>query len=165
MRSLLFLIVFAAIAGCATNLQRAISPGMPANEVSARAGKPIAEGRLPGNEAYWDYTREPYGYYRVIFGPDERVRELRDLHTEQNFLNLQPGMTPLQVVALIGVAPDYLKQAYANDTSSWTYRYRDVGIAKLLYVIFGSDDRVLWHSWEWDPSVYSKGGGRKSNGR
>jgi outer membrane protein assembly factor BamE (lipoprotein component of BamABCDE complex) len=161
-RPLCVLIVCAAIAACATvDVERAATPGMPASEVSARLGKPIAEGRLPGNEAYWDYTREPYGYYRVIFGPDERVREVRNLHTEQNFRNLQPGMTPAQVAALIGVPPDYLKEAFANGTKSWTYRYDDQGITKLLHVIFDSSDRLLWYYWEWDPSIYSK----KSNGR
>lgn len=155
----------AAVAGCATNLERAVTPGLPASEVGARLGKPIAEGRLPGNEAYWDYTREPYGYYRVIFGPDERVREVRNLHTEQNFRNLQPGMTPAQVAALIGVPPDYLKQEYANGTRSWTYRYPDSGIAKVLHVIFDSGDRLLWYYWEWDRSIYSKGDGGMSVGR
>jgi outer membrane protein assembly factor BamE (lipoprotein component of BamABCDE complex) len=166
-KSLLVLIVCAAIAGCATvDVEHAVTPGMPASEVSARLGKPIAEGRLPGNETYWDYTREPNGYYRVIFGPDERVREVRNLHTEENFRNLKPGMTPSEVTALIGVPPDYLKQTYANGTKSWTYRYRDVGIAKLLHVIFGPDDRLLWYYWEWDPSVYSKGDSvGKSGGR
>src|SRR3981189_1211436 len=97
-RPLCVLIVCAAIAACATmDIERAVAPGMPASEVSARLGKPIAEGRLPGNETYWDYTREPNGYYRVIFGPDERVREVRNLHTEENFRNLKPGMTPSEV--------------------------------------------------------------------
>lgn len=155
MKSPLFLVVCAAIAGCATNVPRAVSPGMSANEVSARVGKPIALGRLANNEAYWDYTREPYGYYRVTFGQDERVREVRDLHTEQNFKALQAGLTPSQVAALIGVAPEYLKQAYGDGTSSWSYRYRDVGIRKRLHVIFDPADRLLWYYSEWDRSVYS----------
>jgi hypothetical protein len=139
---------------------------MSANEVSAHVGKPIAEGRLAGNEAYWDYTREPYGYYRVIFGPDESVREVRELHTEQNFRNLQPGMTRSQVVELIGMAPAYPRESYANGTSAWIYRYRDAGIAKRLNVIFDSGDRVAWYYWEWDPNIYSKGGSSgKSGGR
>lgn len=164
MRSLFFLIVCAAIASCAANVLRAVSPGMSAGEVSARVGKPIAEGRLASNEAYWDYTREPYGYYRVTFGPDDRVRELRDLHTEKNFLNLQPGMTPPQVVALVGVPPEYRKEAYGNGTHSWTYRYRDAGIAKLFHVVFDSGNRLLWSYSEWDPSIYSKGGSEGKDG-
>ena len=160
-RALLFPVVCAALAGCAANVLHEVSPGMSANEVSARVGKPIAEGRLAGNETYWDYTRDPYGYYRVTFGPDERVREVRDLHTEQNFRKLQPGMTPAQVVEIAGVPPDYLKEGYANGTRSWTYRYDDTGISKLLHVIFDAGDRVLWYYWEWDPNIYSK----KSGGR
>jgi outer membrane protein assembly factor BamE (lipoprotein component of BamABCDE complex) len=161
MRSLLLLIVCAAVAGCAANVQRAVSSGMSASEVSSRIGKPIAEGRLAGNEAYWDYTREPYGYYRVTFGPDDRVRDVRDLHTEQNFRNIQPGMTPAQVTEIAGVPPDYLKEGYANGTRSWTYRYDDTGISKLLHVIFDSGDRVQWYYSVWDPEIYSK----KSGGR
>ena len=154
----LYLLLFAALAGCATyDVSRVVTP-MAKGEVAVLAGKPIAEGRLADNDAYWDYTRQPYGYYiyRVTFGPDERVREVRNLHTEQNFRNLQPGMTPAQVAALIGVPPDYLKEAYANGTKSWTYRYDDQGISKLLHVIFDSGDRLLWYYWEWDPSIYSK---------
>jgi hypothetical protein len=160
-RSLLVLILCAALAGCAANVLRAVSPGMSTDEVGARVGKPIAEGRLPSGETYWDYTRDPYGYYRVTFGPDGRVRDLRDLHTEQNFRNVQPGMTPEQVVAIAGVPADYLMEGYANGTRSWTYRYDDTGITKLFHVIFDAGNRVLWDYWEWDPNVYSK----KSAGR
>ena len=161
---LVLFICAAALAACATSPERAVSPGMSANEVSTRMGKPIAEGRLPGNEAYWDYTAAPNGYYRVTFGPDDRVREWRDLHTEQNFRNLQPGITQTQVVALVGVPADYLKRHFSNGTTSWTYRYRDVGVSKLLHVIFDPSERLLWDYWEWDPSVYSKGGSSGNSG-
>jgi hypothetical protein len=162
MRTALFFLTFAALAGCATDVTRAVSPGMPANEVAARVGKPLAQGRLAGEETYWDYSRDPYGYYRVTFGPDERVREVRDLHTEQNFRRLQAGMTPAQVTEIAGVPPDYGKEGYANGTRSWTYRYDDTGISKLLHVIFDPSDRVLWYYSQWDPNIYSKksGGGR-----
>jgi outer membrane protein assembly factor BamE (lipoprotein component of BamABCDE complex) len=90
---------------------------------------------------------------------------VRNLHTEENFRNLKPGMTPAEVAALVGVPRDYLKRTYANGTKSWTYRYRDdADVAKLLHVIFDSDDRLLWYYWEWDPSVYSKGGSKGESG-
>src|ERR1051325_11346343 len=114
MRALVFLIACAVVAGCATSVERVVSPGMPASDVAARIGKPVAQGRLAGNEMYWDYSRDPYGYYRVTFRPDERVREVRDLHTEQNFRRIQPGMTAEQVVEIAGVAPDYMKAGYGN---------------------------------------------------
>ncbi len=160
-RTALFLVTFAAFAGCATDVTRAVSPGMPASEVATRFGKPIAQGRLANDETYWDYPRDPYGYYRVTFGADERVREVRDLHTEQNFRRIQAGMTPAQVVEIAGVPPEYLKEGYANGTRSWTYRYDDVGISKLLHVIFDPGERVLWYYWQWDPNVYSKKDGNR----
>ncbi len=161
----LCLLLYASLAGCATyDVSHLVTPGMAKGEVSALAGKPIAEGRLADSEAYWDYTRQPYGYtiYRVTFGPDERVREVRNLLTPENIRKLQAGMTQAEVSAVVGVSPD--RQAYANGTRSWSYRYQDYGVIKLLHVIFDSGDRVLWYYSEWDPRVYSKKGGGGSGG-
>ena len=149
-----------ALAGCATyDVSHIVTPGMAKGEVSALVGKPIAEGRLADDEVYWDYTRQPYGYtiYRVTFGPDERVREVRNLLTPENIRKLQAGMTQAEVSAVVGMSPD--QKAYANGTHSWSYRYQDYGVIKLLHVIFDSGDRVLWYYSEWDPRVYSKKGG------
>jgi len=156
----LCLLLYASLAGCATyDVSHLVTPGMAKGEVSALAGKPIAEGRLADSEAYWDYTRQPYGYtiYRVTFGPDERVREVRNLLTPENIRKLQAGMTQAEVSALVGASSE--QQAYANGTRSWSYRYQDYGVIKLLHVIFDSADRVLWYYSEWDPRVYSKKGG------
>ena len=67
---------------------------------------------------------------------------------------VQAGMTVAEVAAAVG--PSYRKAAYANGTSSWTYKYRDTNIAKLLHVVFGPDGRVVRTDTEWDPDVYSK---------
>ena len=125
-------------------------------------GKPVREGRLANGETYRDYSRQPYGYFRVTLAPEGQVLGVQDLHTERNFSRLQPGMGRGEVEDIVGVRL-VGKAAYANGTTSWTYRYRDIGIAKLLHVIFGPDDRVLRYETEWDPNVYSKktGGGGK----
>jgi len=93
----------------------------------------------------------------VNFNPGQRVREVRNLHTEENFRKLQPGMTHQEVAATIGIT-SYI-ESYAFGTTSWRYRYRDAGIAKLLHVVFDSGNRLAWYYWEWDPEVYSKGDG------
>ena len=120
------------------------------------AGKLVREGVLPDGSHYQDFRREPYGYLRVTTAPDGR-KEARDLHNEENFTRLKPGMTPAEVEDIVGV-PGWGKASYANG-SSWTYRYNDTGISKLLHVIFGPDGRMVRYEYEWDPSVYSKGGG------
>lgn len=149
-RSMTAFLAALAVAGCATDVSRVVSPGMAASEVGALVGKPVSEG-----ESYWDYSRQPHGYYRVMFGPDQRVREVCNLHTEQNFLRLKPGMTQPEVAATIGIT-SYI-ESYAFGTTSWRYRYRDAGIAKLLHVVFDPGNRLAWYYWEWDPEVYSKG--------
>ena len=68
---------------------------------------------------------------------------------------LHAGMTAAEVEQALGVR-SYRKAAYANGTSSWTYKYRDYNVAKLLHVTFGPDGRVLRTESEWDPDVYSK---------
>ena len=157
-RSLLPLLL-AAVTACAAHVPRAVAPGMPAQEVRERLGAPVAERQVPGHGAYWDYPREPYAYYRVLLSPDGRVREVRNLFTEENFRRIQAGMTAGEVEALAGIPSAYGRQKYANGTRSWTYRYHDLGIAKLQHVVFDRADRVLWQYSEWDPAKYSKGDG------
>ena len=149
----LSLLLFAGLVACAS--PGAVAPGTPAHEVRKLLGTPTVR-----DGGQWDYPREPYAYYRVLFSPDGRVREVRNLFTEENFGRIQPGMAADEVAAVAGVPSSYGgKQQYADGTRSWTYRYHDLGIAKLQHVIFDRAGRVLWQYAEWDPSVYSKGDG------
>lgn len=68
---------------------------------------------------------------------------------------LHAGMTAAEVEQALGVR-SYRVASYANGTTSWTYKYRDYNIAKLLHVTFGPEGRVLRTETEWDPDVYSK---------
>jgi len=154
--------ILCLLAGCATvDVHRVVAPGMASAEVGAALGEPNGVGKLADGSVYWDYSRQPYYTDRVTFGPDERVVEVRNILTEQNFESLQKGMTLDEVVAIVG--PAYIYNKYANGTTVWTYRYYDIGIAKLLHVILGPDGRMVRYETEWNPDVYSKkgrGGGR-----
>ena len=128
----------------------------------------VAEGRLPDGEAYRDYSTQPFGFtiQRETLGPDGSVRDARNLLTEANFKNLHEGMTPPEVVAVVGPSPESAQRSYAGGTKSWTYRYKDIQVIKLLHVIFGPDDHVQTWYTEWDPDVYSRGGrGRDGHGK
>jgi len=73
---------------------------------------------------------------------------------------IHEGMTGAEVEQALGVQSSR-KGSYANGTSSWSYKYRDdANIHKLLHVTFGPEGRVLRTETEWDPDVYSKGGGK-----
>ena len=121
--------------------------------VAGCAPSVVREGTLANGETYRDFSREPYGYWRVIYGPDGRERERRELHTGENFKRIKPGMTRADIAEVVG--PPSRTAQYGNATSSETWRYYD-GVYKLLHVIYGADGRVLRYETEWDPNVYSK---------
>jgi hypothetical protein len=167
MKPLPALAIVLALAGCASS-PRNIAPGMSQNEVDSRFGKPVAEGRLAAGELYRDYSLQPFGFTisRVTFTPDGRVHEVHNLLTEDNFKNLQVGMTPDQVASIVGPSPTAAQRAYAGGTKSWSYRYRDLEVIKLLHVIYGPDNRLQYWYTEWDPDVYSRDGrSRDSHGK
>ena len=150
-------VLSALLFGCATaDVYRAVTPGMAGSEVVQRVGKPTTAGKLVDGGAYWDYSRQPYYTDRVTFGPDDRVRGVRNLLVEDNFENLRTGMTPNEVVATVG--PAFVFNQYANNTTVWTYRYKDLGIYKLLHVTFDASGRMRRYETEWNPDVYSKKG-------
>jgi hypothetical protein len=168
LKHLACVVLLVSLAGCASYGQQAISPGMSENDVATRFGKPVDAGRLPSGEEYRDYTTQPFGYtnLRVIFTPEGRVRDVRNLLTEENVKNVQTGMTPDEVVGVVGRSAPYEQRSYAGGTRSWTYRYYDNGVYKLLNVIFDPNDRVAYSYSEWDPRVYSRGGdGKGSSGK
>lgn len=136
-------LIFATLAGCAAGGPRLVD-----------------EGRLPDGKTYRDYSTQPFGFTieRETYGADGALRDRRNLLTGDNFKNLHPGMTPDEVMAVVGPSPQSEQRSYAGGTKSWSYRYRDVGVIKLLHVIYGPDNRLQdWYT-EWDPRVYSKGG-------
>lgn len=153
-------VLAAILAGCASvgDVHQQVATGMAGSEVAARAGKPTMAGKLADGGAYWDYSRQPYYTSRVSFGTDNRVREVRNILTEENFENLKPGMTLPEVVAIVG--PAYIVNKYGNGTTVWTYRYYD-GVYKLLHTTFDESGHLLRYQTEWNPDVYSKGGNKK----
>ena len=153
-------LIAAILAGCAStgDVYRDVKPGMASSDVAARAGKPTVVGKLVDGSAYWDYSRQPYYTSRVSFGADDRVRAVRNILTQENFEKLQPGMTLPEVVAIVG--PAYIFNKYANGTTVWTYRYYD-GVYKLLHATFDESGHLLRYQTEWNPDVYSRGGGMK----
>lgn len=155
MRKLLWIALLCAVAGCASTVGSSVRPGMTQADVTRVAGKPFAEGRLPGGEPYWDYTLQPSGYYtwRVVFGPDGAVREVRNLMTQQNFLNLKPGMTEPEVVGVLG--PARMRERYWLGTYSISYRFMEASTFMLMTAEFSRDGRLTTYHSQPDPAIYS----------
>lgn len=117
-------------------------------------GRLAREGTTPAGETFREYSRIPYGYERILYSRDGKEIGRQQLHTEQNFRRIQPGMTEAELADVIGVG-FATRGDFADGTHSLTWRYYD-GVYKLLHVIFGPDKRVIRYETEWDPDVYSK---------
>jgi len=153
-----------ALAGCAATVSTRVTPGMTEKEVRGIGGKPALEQKLVGGETAWDYTLQPSGYFtwRVVFAPDGRVRQVRNLTTYENSLKIMPGMTEAEVVEIMG--PTFIREKYWLGTYSIGYRYMDDAIFMMLTVLMSKDGRVTNAIWQPDNIMYdatSEGGGFK----
>jgi hypothetical protein len=159
MGRLLWIVLMCTLAGCAARVGSGVTPGMAPAEVTRVAGKPFTEGRLEGGEPFWDYTLQPSGYYtfRVVFGPDGNVREVRNLMTMQNFLNLKPGMSQADVERVLGQAR--MRETYWQGTYSVSYRFMEATTFMLMTAEFSRDGHLTTFHWQPDPAIYSTPGG------
>jgi|1186.fasta_scaffold712551_2 hypothetical protein len=114
----------------------------------------VREGTSPEGETFKEYSRIPYGYERILYARDGKEIGRQQLHTEENFKRIQPGMTEAELADVIG-AGFATRSDYAGGGYTLTWRYND-GVYKLLHVTFGPDHRVTRYDTEWDPNVYSK---------
>jgi outer membrane protein assembly factor BamE (lipoprotein component of BamABCDE complex) len=159
MNKLVGLVALLVVAGCAARIDSTVRPGMSQADVTRVGGKPFSEGRLPSGESYWDYTLQPSGYYtfRVRFGPDGTVRDVRNLMTQQNFVNLKPGMTEAEVVGVLG--PARMRERYWLGTYSISYRFMEAATFMMMTAEFTPDGHLTTFHWQPDQAIYSTPGG------
>lgn len=98
-------LLVACFAACdAVNLEK-LKPGMStAFEVRDRMGSPSMEWKEADGTLIWEYPRTPEGMvnYMLVIGPDNLLREIRQVLTEENFGKVKPGMTKEEVRRLLG---------------------------------------------------------------
>lgn len=84
---------------------RKLKPGVStAQDVRNRMGPPTMEWVDAGGQRTWEYSRTPYGIvnYMIDFGPDEQLREIRQVLCEEYFARVKDGMTREQIRRLLG---------------------------------------------------------------
>lgn len=82
-----------------------IKPGRTtANEVRQRLGEPGAQYANADGSVTWEYDRQPNGIhcYMITIGPDQIVRALDQVLTENNFAKAAAGMTKTEIRRLYG---------------------------------------------------------------
>src|SRR5262245_54547176 len=118
------LLASAVLAGCASF--ESLSPGTPAKQVQERVGAPSDVWKSADGSEVWEYALGPMGTrtYMVSFGPDQAVRDVRQVLTEENISKIKPGMTRDEVRRIVG-KPGLVNYAEARNEEVWNWRYRE----------------------------------------
>ncbi len=135
------------------NLQE-LKPGVStAFEVRDRMGAPATEWKEADGSVTWEYPRTPEGLvnYMLVIGPDNVLREIRQVLTEENFAKVQPGMTHTEIRRLLGKPahqiPFELKKEIVWDWKTKT----EPGMDWYFNVHFNRDGQVLRTSTHFVP--------------
>ena len=131
------------LAGCAGFA--AITPGTPAQQVQARMGAPADVRKAPDGSEVWEYPMGPLGLetYMVSFGPDQSVREVRQVLTDENIDKLKPGMPREEVRRMLG-KPASVVYTDTRNEEVWYWRYRSWGVRRMeLYAQFDRQTGAL----------------------
>jgi outer membrane protein assembly factor BamE (lipoprotein component of BamABCDE complex) len=104
-RGLLSGIVAATLLACDSVNLNELKPGVStAFEVRDRMGTPAMEWKEGDGSVTLEYPRTPEGMvnYMIVIGPDNVLREIRQVLTEDNFARIQPRMNREEVRRLLG---------------------------------------------------------------
>lgn len=93
------------IAACDYFALQELQPGRSTGaEVRERLGVPTMEWKNMDGTTTWEFSRQPEGTenYMVVMGPDDVLREIRQVLTEQNLARIEKGMSEDNVRRLLG---------------------------------------------------------------
>jgi outer membrane protein assembly factor BamE (lipoprotein component of BamABCDE complex) len=94
--------VFSACDGIAL---QDLKPGISTDrDIRNRMGRPEMEWKDADGARTWEYPRTPEGIvnYMIDIGPDNLLREVRQVLTDENFARVLPGMSKDEVRRLLG---------------------------------------------------------------
>jgi hypothetical protein len=123
----LFSGVFAALLpACDVVNLRNLKPGVStAVEVRDRMGPPTMEWKDADGTLTWEYPRMPEGIvnYMIVIGPDNVLREVRQVLTEENFNKVKHGMNKDAVRRLLG-KPAHETYFSLKKQSVWDWKFK-----------------------------------------
>jgi outer membrane protein assembly factor BamE (lipoprotein component of BamABCDE complex) len=122
-------------------------------QVRQQFGEPATITNDPDGSKTFDYPRQPEGWtnYVIKIGPDGKMTSLRQLLNEDNFAKVTPGLTTLEVRAILGRPAKMQKYDLKNEEVwDWRFKYR-ANESKFFSVTFGADGKVTGTGTTLDP--------------
>jgi hypothetical protein len=140
------LVVATAVAGLAAcdrveKLEEGVSTEV---EVRKQFGEPVTIITDADGTRTFEYPRQPEGWtnYLIKIGPDGKMSSLRQLLNEDNFAKVKPGMTQLQVRAMLG-RPAKMWHFDLKNEDVWDWRFKQGGNeSKMFSVTFAADGKA-----------------------
>jgi len=103
-----------------------ISPGTPAQQIQSTFGRPATVWKNPDGSEVWEYPLGPVGVqtYMIAIGPNQAVREVRQVLSAEYLDKIQAGMSRDEVRRSIG-KPMETVYYRARDEEVWTWRSQE----------------------------------------
>jgi len=146
---------FALVLGaCDADKLGKLRPGVTtADEVRNIMGRPDLEWRDPDGSRVWEYPRTPEGIvnYMVVIGPNNVLREVQQVLTEDNFRQVVPGMSRDEVRRLLG-RPAHQRFFPMKGETVWDWKTKtEPGMDWFFNVHFNQDGLVSRTSTNFEP--------------
>lgn len=144
----MFAALAANLAGCGDrpHLQAQLKAGVStARDVREAMGPPSMEWKLPDGSTVWEFTRMPAGRknFMATLAPDEVLRELVQVVTEENFARVRPGMGKDELRRLLG-KPTETSRLPLMPVEVWSWAYDDVFPREMFFdVNLDADGKVI----------------------
>ncbi len=130
-----------------------IKPGTSTtHDVRQLMGEPTMAWHDADGTQTWEYPRTPQGMvnYMIDFAPDQRVREVRQVLTEENFARVKAGMSTDDIRRLLG-QPAHELYFTLKKEHVWDWKTRsESGGDQYFNVHFDEQRRVLRTSSNFD---------------
>jgi hypothetical protein len=123
-----------------------LKPGLTSlPEVREIMGPPTMEWQNDDGSRTWEYPRTPQGMvnYMIDFGPDQVLREVRQVLTEENFARVKAGMSMPEIRRLLGRAAHEIYFPLSKE-HVWDWKIKaDAGMEQFFNVHFSEAGVVL----------------------
>src|SRR5881394_4042958 len=134
------------LAGCASLDGRGLVPGQSTgNDVQALMGTPAERLNASDGDSIWFYPQQPFGrqMYAVRVTPAGVVRSVQQVLTEENLVNLVPGVTT-RSQAREQFGPPFEHSRFARQQREvWTYTAYNIARQEFFLHVQFSDDGIV----------------------
>jgi hypothetical protein len=147
MRVLCSLLAAIGVYGCDYFALKELKPGQSTGyDVRDRMGQPSFEWRNDDGSVTWEFARTPEGKanYMVTVGPDNILREIVQVLTDENFAKVRKGMSRDEVRHLLG-KPGSITRFDLKRQEVWEWKVQNLfpNVDAYIHVHFDDSGQVV----------------------